>query len=355
MKKILITMASGPLATGIISALRAMDEPVHIVGLDANPLHIHVADVDKRILVPRIKDPKFYPMVREIIAQEKPDFFWPLHDDEMPVFAAMKNLGVPTFLPDPETFRLTQDKMAATAHFERHGVPVPTTVFINNRSDLEEAFSSFGGDAWLRANVGAGGKGALRVRKIDDAVRWLDLNQGWGEFTAAEVITGTDCVVETVWNRGELIFAQSRTRPDGTQGAIGSRVPNRTTMITGAPEAVFEVGVKAIKSVAEHPHGIMFVDQKLDSTGMPRVTEINTGRFSAGGIATFHSQGFNAAELVLKLGLGEDPDFTPPVINPIPAGVYKLAGPEFPTLFIREEEFEPLKMELEQWMKGFGE
>ncbi|MDA0677317.1 MAG: hypothetical protein O2788_04850 [Chloroflexi bacterium] len=141
MKKILITMASGPLATGIISAFRALDEPFYIVGLDANPLHIHGADVDKRILMPRISDPEFYPMVREIIAEEKPDFFWPLHDDEMPVFAAMKDLDVPTFLPDPETFRLTQDKMAATAHYERHGVPVPATVFINNDNDLQEAFS----------------------------------------------------------------------------------------------------------------------------------------------------------------------------------------------------------------------
>ena len=355
MKKILITMASGPLATGIISAFRALDEPFHIIGLDSNPLHIHGADVDKRILVPRIKAPEFFPMIRAIIAEEKPDFFWPLHDDEMPLFAEMKDLGVPMFLPDPETFRLTQDKMSATEHYKRHGVPVPDTIFINNRPDLEQAFSKFGGEIWLRANVGAGSKGAFRARNIDDAIRWLDLNKGWGEFTAAEVITGADCVVETVWNHGELMFAQSRTRPDGTPGEIGAGSKSRSTLITGAPPAVFEVGVKAIKSVAERPHGIMFVDQKIDSVGVPRVTEINTGRFSGGGMATFHSQGFNVAELVLKLGLGEDPGFTPPVINPIPAGVYKLSGSGFPTLFIREEEIEPLKMELAQRMKRFKE
>ena len=56
MKKILLTTASGPLATGIIRAIRALDEPYYIIGVDSNHLHIHGTDAEEKILVPRIKD-----------------------------------------------------------------------------------------------------------------------------------------------------------------------------------------------------------------------------------------------------------------------------------------------------------
>ena len=100
MKKLLITMASGPLATTIIDAVRDVDEPWHIVGVDSNPLHIHAANIDEKFLVPRIKDPDFIPVVRQIIAETQPDLFWPLHDDEMPMFVQEKNLGARMFLPE---------------------------------------------------------------------------------------------------------------------------------------------------------------------------------------------------------------------------------------------------------------
>lgn len=340
-------MASGPLATGIISAIRALDEPYRIIGLDTNDLHVLAADVDERILSPRISDPRFVSYIRQIITETQPDLFWPLHDDEMPIFAAINDLGVPTFLPDPETFAITQDKMTSIEHYERNGVAVPKTLHIDEKADLEKAFTLFGGDVWLRAQRGAGGKGALRTSDIDDAVRWLDLNRGWGEFTAAEVLTGADCMAETIWNRGELIFAHSRTRPDGTPGLL--RPPNltRNRLISGAPVSVLETAIKAIKSVSEKPHGMMFVDQKLNSEGVPHVTEVNTGRFSTGGSFTWHEQGFNPAGAILKIVFGEDLGFDVPQINPFPVDTYKISGQAFPTMFLPVNAPDPLRKHLE--------
>lgn len=341
-------MASGPLATTIIGAVRDLDEPWHIIGLDSNPLHIHAADVDTRILVPRIKDPKFLPVIRKIIDETQPDFFWPLHDDEMPMFVAMDDLNVRTFLPELPFFELTQDKMLATEHYKSHGVPVPETVLINDRSDLENAFDSLGGELWLRAIRGAGAKGAFKTDNLKSAVSWMELHDGWGSFNAAEVVPGDDVLVETIWNEGELIFAQTRTRPEGNSGAISRGSRNRRIGRTGAPDAVREVGIKAIKSVTDKPHGIMFVDQKLDANGVPRVTEINAGRFPMLGSPTWRSFGFNSVGVVLKLVLGEPLGFEAPAIEPLPHGVLKLSGIEFPTSFLRESDTLVLKDDLEK-------
>ena len=118
MKKILLTSVSGPLGTGVINAIRAMDEPWHIIGLDSNPVYFLMADVYEKHLVPRIDHELFYDVVRQIVSETQPDFFWPLHDNEMPTFAGMHDLDVPMFLPSPEAFEITQDKMAAYEHFK---------------------------------------------------------------------------------------------------------------------------------------------------------------------------------------------------------------------------------------------
>jgi phosphoribosylamine-glycine ligase len=170
MKKILLTSVSGPLGTGIINGIRAMDESWHIIGLDSNPVHFLMSDVDERHLVPRIDHERFYDVVRQIIAETQPDFFWPIHDNEMPTFAGMTDLDVPTFLPTPEAFEITQGKMAAYEHFKRHEVPVPETMFVNSRDDLKMAMERFNGDVWLRAHRGAGGKGALKVSNLETAI-----------------------------------------------------------------------------------------------------------------------------------------------------------------------------------------
>ncbi len=345
-------MASGPLATTIIDAVRDLDEPWHIIGVDSNPFHIHAANIDERILVPRIKDPAFMPLMRQIIAETKPDFFWPLHDDEIPMFLQEKDLGVRMFLPELAAFELTQDKMKSIEYYKENGIPVPETVFINNREDLEEAFKLLNGEIWLRAVRGAGGKGAYRTSSMADAISWLDLNKGWGSFTAAEVVDGADCMVETIWNKGELIYAASRTRPNGVKGEISRGSRSRRMALSGAPESVREVGIKAIKAVSKEPHGIFFVDTKIDANGVPRVTEINAGRFPMTGSPTYRRFGVNPVGAVLKLAFGEPLDFDTPAIEPIPANIIKLNGVEFPTMFMNLSETQGLQEQLEDRLKA---
>lgn len=348
-------MASGPLATTITDAVRDIDEPWHIVGVDSNPMHIHAANVDERILVPRIKDPNFMPLMRQIISETKPDLFWPLHDDEMPMFVAERNLGAKMFMPALAEFELTQDKMRSIEHYRANGVPAPKTLFINDDQDLKAAFKELDGLVWLRAVRGAGGKGAFKTSDINDARRWLDLNDGWRSFTAAEVIEGPECVVEMLWKDGDLIWTQLRTRPDGNQGEMSRGSRNRRLGLTGAPEAVREVGINAIKSVSQRPNGVYFVDTKVSEAGVPHVTEINAGRFPMNGSPRWRKYGFNSAEAYLKLGLDEPLDFETPLHDPIRANILKLHGIDFPTTFMELSETEQLQEELERRLATLSE
>ena len=46
-----------------------------------------------------------------------------------------------------------------------------------------------------------------------DAIAWLNLNDGWGSFTAAQRMPGADSVVEMVWYRGgPVVLAEPNTR-----------------------------------------------------------------------------------------------------------------------------------------------
>ena len=237
--------------------------------------------------------------------------------------------------------------MRSIEHYRTHGVPAPRTVFINNQQDLEQAFDQIRGKIWLRAVRGAGGKGAFKTDNVQDACSWLDLNRGWGNFTAAEVIEGLDCFAEMLWKDGELIWAQTRTRPQGNQGEMSRGGRTRRVALSGGPAAVREVGIQAVKSVTDRPNGIFFVDTKVSEEGVPHVTEINAGRFPMTGSPTYRNHGFNSVDAYLKLAMDEPLGFETPVIEPIPFDILKLNGIEFPTTFIKLSETEQLQKDLE--------
>ena len=53
-----------------------------------------------------------------------------------------------------------------------------------------------------------------------------------------------------------------------------------------------------------------------DADGKPFVTEINIGRFNNDGLIHWPDEQLNAADLAVRLGLGEKPPFEPPLMHP---------------------------------------
>ena len=245
---------------------------------------------------------------------------------------------------------MTQDKMATYHRLQEAEVPVPETLFIDTPADLAVAFDRFGGKVWLREYKGAGNKGAYLASDIQLAAAWLDIHDGWGIFTAAEYLPGpNDLSWESIWKDGKLIAAQSKTRlVRGAPGISISGVKSRSVIQNYAPPAVSEVAERAVRALMPQPNGIFRADMLADADGMPRVTEVDAGRFGSIGMAYWHRFGFNFPYQALKLGFDEPLDFDTPVINPFPTDVVTIGGINQDLKFVKLADVETKLREFDE-------
>jgi carbamoyl-phosphate synthase large subunit len=260
------------------------------------------------------------PAVAGLVRSTRADFVWPGHDADIVAFARNRDiLGAATFLPRLEDILICRDKMLSYLRWRECGVRVPETMMVDNRTDLTRAFDEFGGEVWLRAVTGAGGTGALGTDSLRRAEAWLTVHDGWGRFTAARRIKGGDRLSwESVWAHGELVTVQGRRQlVQGFEYLTMSRITGVPGVNQwGTPPEADETGMAAVRAISPSPHGNYGVDMVCDADGTPYVTEINIGRYNNDGLIHWPDEKLNAADLAVRLGLGESPPFEPPLMHP---------------------------------------
>jgi hypothetical protein len=84
----------------------------------------------------------------------------------------------------------------------------------------------------------------------------------------------------------------------------------------GTPPEADEIGTAAVRAISGYPHGNYGVDMVTDADGAPYVTEINIGRYNNDGLIHWPDETLNAADLAVRLGMGEKPPFDPPLMHP---------------------------------------
>jgi glutathione synthase/RimK-type ligase-like ATP-grasp enzyme len=320
MTRVLLTYAGGAYGLGVARSLRAAGGRYHVVATDADRFSLQRAEGDERHRVPRASDERFLPEIARLVRSTHADFVWPGHDSDVRAFArARDRLDAATFLPPLDEIELCRNKMRAYLRFRECAVSAPETVIVGDRDDLRNAFDHFGGELWLRAVIGAGGRGALGTDNQRRAEAWLEVHDGWGQFTAARWIKGGQRLSwESVWAHGELIAVQGRRQlVQGFEHLTLSKVTGVPGVNQwGTPPEADEIGMAAVRAVSASPHGNYGVDMVSDGGGRPYVTEINIGRYNNDGLIHWPDQTLNAADLVVRLGLGEEPPFAPPLMHP---------------------------------------
>ena len=320
MSRVLLTYAGGAYGLGVSRSLRAASSPHHVIATDADRFSFHRAEGEERHRVPRASNERFLPAIAALVRSTRADFVWPGHDSDIVAFARDRDtLGAATFLPSLTDIETCRNKMASYLRWREFGVRVPETVLVNNRDELAATFDAFGGELWLRAVTGAGGRGALGTDSLRKAEAWLDIHDGWGQFTAARWIKGGSRLSwESVWAHGELIAVQGRRQlVQGFQFLTLSRITGVPGVNQwGTPPEADETGLAAVRAISVSPHGNYGVDMVCDADGTPYVTEINIGRFNNDGLIHWPDDKLNAADLALRLGLGEKPPFEPPLMHP---------------------------------------
>jgi len=310
MYNILLTGIGGVTPQSIAKSLRITEEKYKIVGVDANKYAngLFMYDlIDESYLVPKINNDNYFDVINKIIKKESIDLVIVSPDEEVEVVSKYRNkINTKLILPPDELVQIITNKQKTADYLSEINF-TPQSLIINNKDDLKKASEELGIPFWIREYKGTSGIGSLKVDSIKKAIFWIDLNNGWGNFMAAEYLPGKNFGFQCIYKDGELItsatqdrmgYVMSKVSPSGITGnaSIGKFV---------AREDVNEIGEKAINYICDKleikPHGMMTIDMKEDKNGVPKITEINPRHIAT--TYCFSKAGANFSELMVKIGL----------------------------------------------------
>lgn len=326
MTTVLVPSAGGPGCVNLTRSLLAIPG-VTTVGFDASPHFLFLAETGVRLLGPKRNAPDFLEFINRTILDHKVDFILPNNSlDGAVLTRRAQSLTAPLFLPSPRAFDVGENKWETWRLLKEAGIPVPHTVLLDSPGDLEEAFDLMGSPLWVRGS-GIPGKGvgmaSLPARTLAQAHAWVEYWKGWGKMAASEYLPGDNLTWLAVFDHGRLVASQGRQR----DAYVISHVS--PSGVTGAPaishtvhrDDINRLGPAVCLAVDPDFTGPAFVDFKGDDQGIPRVTEINVGRFGT----THHfytAAGCNFPQLSLCLGLGlPEPDWAKP-FNVLPPDLF---------------------------------
>ena len=331
--RILITGAGGSAAFNFCDALRVDGRRYYLVGSDVRPHHLELIDLDRKFVVPAVTDPRYSEAINTIIEKEQVEFVHPQPDVEVIWYARHRScISARVLLPEVDTVELCHDKMKFNTRLAAQGVAVPRAFHLTSKASLARAIGELKHiqpRVWLRAITGAGARASLPVSSVYQADAWIDYwrsSRGldYGDFMASELLPGREFAWQSLWYDGELITSQGRER---IEYIFGSFTPSGQTSSPSIArtvniDAVNRAGERAVRAVAGRPHGVFCVDMKEDVDRLPKVTEINCGRFFTTSNFFAHA-GLNMPAMYVEFGIsGSFRGTRPPQFDPLPEDLY---------------------------------
>jgi carbamoyl-phosphate synthase large subunit len=176
---------------------------------------------------------------------------------------------------------------------------------------LAIARDTFGPTFWLRANGGAGARGAILVRDLRAAFHWIRLHEvQFGEapqFVAEEYLPGLDYCWTALYHEGERVASFARERLEWLYphlAPFSGRTGTPTYSRVVHDSRVLRTGEQAVALVDPKPHGVYCVDMREDEDGHPVPTEINAGRWATTS-PLYHMVGPNLVAAQIRLANGD--------------------------------------------------
>lgn len=355
MAKIFITGAGSAQANGVINSLLMSGDADEIIGLGADPSDLMLCKAHKKYLMPYAKEANYKDVLLAVLNAEQPDMIHFQHDAELAIALKFRSdieaTGVRMLVPDYETIDTCVHKYKSWQKFKAAGIKVPENMWLNSRDDLREALAKLGGSIgtiWLRsAGIGGGGKGSLPTNNFDEAAEWIDKNDGWGSFIAAELLTTRTVTFLSIWKEGELVVGQSRRRHGWAHSALSVSGVTGVTKIseTCSDPDVDVIGQQAVRAVSAVPHGIYGVDMTYDQAGIPNPTEINIARFFTT-IQFFTEAGLNMPKILKDIVVHNKLPQLEKKLNPLPDGLLWLRAMDVPPLLTTQDKIDKTLLKL---------
>lgn len=332
MRRLLITGAGGSAASNFLDSIKLSDEKIYVVGVDMKPYHLELFNCNKKYIIPGVNDDKYIDTLNNIIKNEKIDFVHPQPDIEVNFLSKNKNkINAKIFLPNYDVVEVCHDKMIFNKKLEEVGVMVPKAFHIKSPENLKEALNELlklQPRVWLRAIRGAGSRGSLPINSFYQGDAWIDYWRSfrgldYGDFMASEFLPGSEFAWQSLWYDGKLITAQARERLEYIFGNLtpSGQTSSPSVAKTVNRDDVNEIGIKSVQAVSSKPHGVFCVDMKENDNGVPKVTEINVGRFFTTSNFFAHA-GLNMPKMYLELGMDGRLQNNVKQLNPLKDNLY---------------------------------
>ena len=316
--RVLVTSAGSGVSGNLMRSLRAGTPSVAIVGCHDDQFILKSSVADRSYLVPPSSQPGWARALRRIVEAERIDLVLPTSDGDVAALSrARARLGDRVFLSRSATIELCRDKYRLTEHLRAHGVSAPASFPVTDLRRLERIFERLGrpARAWCRLRAGAGSAGAIPVASPAQARSWITYWRDMrgvspADFTLSEYLPGRDFGGQSLWRDGRLVLIKTYERLSYL--GSGSR-PSEVSGVGALTKTVCEprvadACVRAVRAVDRRASGVFAVDLKEDAEGVPRVTEINAGRFTSGTNLLDLTGKHNMTAVYLQLARGQTVD-----------------------------------------------
>jgi len=313
---ILITGAGGSASSNVIDSLNLAPEKINIVGADISPKRLHLSQAETKFILPPCTDSTYLEQLNTAIGRLKTDVLHPQPDPEVTFIGENREkIGANVFLPTNEALRLAGDKAIFADTMAKVGVATPLSTDFSSIDDvfektrlLLESYEKI----WIRARQGAGSRASLPVSTPEQAVAWIlwwsdERNLEPSDFMGSEFLPGREYAYQSIWQNGKLIAGQARERLEYLYGFLSPSGQSSTpaTARTVNEPLVDQTAQMAIKAIDHSPNGVYCVDIKTGFDSIPKVTEINAGRFFTTSNFFAHA-GLNMPWMSLQAALGEE-------------------------------------------------
>jgi carbamoyl-phosphate synthase large subunit len=327
---VLLLGAGGSAAANVLDALRRSSREYSVVGADASPIRLHLSGADTRIVIPRAGRAGYAEAVIASVREHCCEVVHAQPDQDVLALGAIRDiLPAATYLPRQAVLELAADKLACGRQLKGASVPVPDSEDLESLDSVGEqvkALLESHERVWVRARVGAGARASLPVSSGAQAeawIRWWHEERGLeaSDFMASEMLPGREFAYQSIWQDGRLIAGQARERVEYLYGHLAPSGQSSTPAVarTVALPQVDEVALAAIRALDPSPRGVYCVDIKESADGIPKITEINAGRFFTTS-NFFAAAGLNMPDMLMRCALREQLRVVGS--SPLPADLY---------------------------------
>ena len=349
-KTILITGIGGLTPRSIAGIIRENHPDYKLIGcdIDKKAVGFFIKNlVDEYYVCPRCSDSGYFPFITKLVKSKGIDYAFVQPESEIvewgKYFEENGTYPCPVFMGSRLLSASLKDKSVMAELLENTEFIPKTIKVTQDNPRFEDVENIIGFPCWIRATVGTGGLGSLRLDNISSYKSWLFINSNISEFTVSEFLTGRHLANQMLYYNGEYVKGAAL---ECAEYVMANTAPSHVTGNTHLGRFLNEDRINKFcdscikyleKRLGVPAHGILSFDLKEDKNGDLKVTEVNIRHMAYTGVMA-HA-GFDLIEDTIRIM--EDGNCDNVARD-------KYHHYEKPYVFLRDVDIEPILLEGEE-------